>query len=355
MARLRAKPHLGRLQPVAHGGPDEAELCELGVPPDELLDFSVNTNPAPIPDELRRVIASADVSTYPDSDCRRLREAAAEAYGVRPEQVLAGNGSAELIWLIALAFVEAGDSVLLPQPTFGEYERAALIHAATILRVPACPSLDIDVFESILERAPRVAFVCNPNNPTGRQMAPALLTEVARRHPETLLVVDEAYADFVAGRPTTISSAMPENLVVLRSLTKFSALAGLRLGVAFGQPEAICWLGKVKPPWNVNAAAQAAGEYALRHPELLPDLDWLAEAREEMLQGLRGLGLKPLPTDCNFFLLPLAGGARVRRLLLEQRCLVRDCTSFGLPDHVRIAVRSGEDNRRLLAAFEAVL
>ncbi|HEY8692892.1 MAG TPA: histidinol-phosphate transaminase [Chloroflexota bacterium] len=330
---------MGLIPSRVHGGLDYAELRKLGMAPRDVLDFSVNTNPAPMPDELRQVIASADVSAYPDSESQGLREAAAEAYGVGPEQVIAGNGSSELIWLIGLAFLEVGDGVLVRRPTFGEYEAAARIHRADIRRYDGPLPQEI---------AGRVAFICNPNNPTGDY------TPVAEI-PAGLVVVDEAYADFVAGRPTLIAPDMPDNLIVLRSLTKFSALAGLRLGLAFGRPPLIDALRKVKPPWNVNAVAQAAGEYALRHPELLPDLDWLSAARQDLVEGLRRLGLRPLPTDCNFFLVPVGDACELRRKLLTKCCLVRDCASFGLPDHIRIAVRTAEDNVRLLAAFESVL
>ncbi len=323
---------------VVHGGLNLLELVELGLRPGDILDFSVNTNPAPVPDELRRVIAAADVTTYPDSESLALREAAAGAYGVSREYVLAGNGSSELIWLICLAFLREGDTVAVRQPIFGEYERAARIHRAEVAKYAgALPS-----------EPANLTFICNPNNPTGEYTDFQGL-------PEGIVVLDEAYADFVPGRPTAIGPNMPDNLIVLRSLTKFSALAGLRLGLAFAQPPLIDALRRVKPPWNVNAAAQAAGEYALRHPELLPDLETLAAAREELVAGLRRLGLAPLPTACNFFLVPVEGAARTRRKLLERGCLVRDCASFGLPDHVRIAVRTPEDNRHLLAAFEASL
>src|SRR5713226_8410697 len=258
---------------VVHGGPDLRELRQLGLGPEDVLDFSVNTNPAPIPDELRRVIVATDVTTYPDSECLALREAAAGAYGVTPEYVLAGNGSSELIWLICLAFLREGDLVQLRQPTFGEYERAARIHRA-----------EVRTYSGLLPNAPaKLTFICNPNNPTGDYTP---LSEL----PEGLVVLDEAYSDFVAGRPTAVGPDMPDNLIVLRSLTKFSALAGLRLGLALAQPPLIEKLRAVKPPWNVNAAAQAAGEYALRHPELLPNLERLGIAREELVAGVRRLG-----------------------------------------------------------------
>jgi histidinol-phosphate aminotransferase len=349
MGRLAPKSHLAAVRPATHGGLNHAELRQLGISPEDVLDFSVNTNPVPIPAELRQVITSANVATYPDSACRGLREAVAIAYGVTPEQVLAGNGSSELIWLVGSAYVEAGDTVLVRQPTFGEYEAAARVQGAVVATYA-------DTFESALRtHAPKAMFVCNPNNPTGDQLQPNEVVQLARRYPATLFVVDEAYADFVDGRPTAISPDMPDNFLVLRSLTKFAALAGLRLGLAFGQPVVIEALTKVKPPWNVNAAAQAAGEYALGHPELLPDLDNLASARSGLIDGLRRLGLRPLPTSCNFFLVPVKGAYDLRARLLVAGCLVRDCTSFGLPDHIRIAVRTPEDNLRLVQALEAAL
>jgi histidinol-phosphate aminotransferase len=346
---VRPKPHLRDIRAAIHGGLDLAELCELGLRPGDVLDFSVNTNPAPMPDELRRVIATADATTYPDSESRRLRETAAAAYGVSPDQILAGNGSSELIWLIALAYLDARDVVLVRQPTFGEYQTAASVMGACTVRY------ERDLETALAQHRPRAAFVCNPNNPTGDRLAPAALERLAGANPETLLVIDEAYADFVEGRPTSIAQSMADNVIVLRSLTKFSALAGLRVGLAFAQPAVVAALRKVKPPWNVNAIAHAAGEYALRHPELLPDLGRLHAGRDELMHGLRRLGFQPQPSDCNFFLVQVGNGADIRRKLLEHDCLVRDCASFGLPEHVRIATRSPEDNRRLLAAFEAVL
>src|SRR5207237_6561894 len=132
-------------------------------------------------------------------------------------------------------------------------------------------------------------------------------------------------------------------LVVLRSLTKFAGLAGLRLGLAFGQPPVIETLRTVQPPWSVNVMAQAAGVYVLSHDQLLPDLTALATGKAALIDGLRGLGLEPLASECNFFLVEVielarragggqAAGAFVRRELLARRCLVRDCASFGLPE-----------------------
>ncbi|MHB8620798.1 MAG: pyridoxal phosphate-dependent aminotransferase [Chloroflexota bacterium] len=355
---------LAGLSPTVHGGPDYAEYRELGISPDDVLDFSVNANPSDPPPELRRILAGVSVSRYPDTESWAVRQAAGRRFGQRPEQVLAGNGSAELIWLACLAYLQPGDSVLVGHPTFGEYEAAARVHGARVARValpltggdpPARWSAELETHR------PRVAFICNPNNPTGRLLAPEGLREMFRHHPDTLFAVDEAYVDFVAGAPSLLEGDIPANLVVLRSMTKFSALAGLRLGLAFGSPDAVAGLRAVKPPWNVNAMAQAAGVYALEHSELGPDLAALGAANRELRGGLESLGLEPLPSDCNFFLLPIGAlaarlrgsgtaAARVRRALLGRGILVRDCTSFGLPEHVRLSLRPPEDGRALLAA-----
>lgn len=333
------------LASAAHGGADYAELAQLGIRPDQLLDFSVNINPAPVPEALRALLAAVDITTYPDTDSRRVREAAAEACSVTPDHVLAGNGSSELIWLIGLAYLQPGDTVVLRQPSFGEYERAARIFKSEVRRysepLPAQPA--------------KLGFICNPNNPTGDLVPASAILDLADRQPETTWILDEAYADFAIGRPTVIGLDMPANLIVLRSLTKFAALAGLRLGMAVAQPSIIQRLSAVKPPWNVNALAQAAGEYALRHPELLPDLDVLAASKRELMQGLRQLGLSPQSSACNFFLVEVGDACGIRRQLLRQRCLVRDCASFGLPEFIRIAVRSPGENRQLLAALANVL
>jgi histidinol-phosphate aminotransferase len=343
---LAPRPELAGPEPAVHGGLDYAELAELGLRPGDVVDFSVNINPAPLPDELRDMLAHADVSTYPDSESRRLRQAAANRYGVSPDMVLAGNGSSELIWLACMAYLRAGDSVAVRQPTFGEYARAAQIFCATIgaFRGPL-PELGNE----------RLAFICNPNNPTGGFVPVADIVKLARDRPDTLLVVDEAYADFVDGRPTAISADMPHNLLVLRSLTKFAALAGLRLGLAFAHPQVIAALSAVKPPWNVNVLAQTAGEYAMCHPKLLPDIAALARRRTYLQAGLRRIGLAPEPTSCNFFLLPLPQeAATVRRQLLGKGVLVRDCASFGLPNHIRICVRPEPDCVRLVECLASL-
>jgi histidinol-phosphate aminotransferase len=207
----------------------------------------------------------------------------------------------------------------------------------------------------LFQRAYRLVFLCNPNNPTGQVLPLDWLASWSQKFPQTLFVVDEAYIAFTTGLPSAISLSRP-NLLVLRSMTKDYALAGLRLGYAVAHRAVIEALRKVRPPWNVNAVAQSAGIAALGDPDHLShSLAKLVMARQELTTALRLRGLKALPTQVHFFLLEAGNGKHLRAGLLAKGILVRDCASFGLPGHVRIAARLPEENARLLAALDEVL
>ena len=188
--------------------------------------------------------------------------------------------------------------------------------------------------------------------PNGEWSWPTDIAEWARSYPQTLFVVDEAYLPF-ADRLASILDAQQENILVLRSMTKDFALAGLRLGFAVGDERLIAPLRQVQPPWSVNALAQAAGVAALGDPNYRRNsLERLLEAREELVAGMSLLGRTPLPSAAPFFLVRVGDGAAFRQSLLRRGILVRDCASFGLPAHVRISPRRPEDNNRLLAAIQ---
>ena len=323
----------GPVQPAVHGGINYLELQQLGVDPSSVVDFSTNVNPVPPALNLPELCAGIDFSAYPDTNSTRLCAAAADHFQVAPDQVLAANGSAELIHMACRAFVRPGETVSIESPTFGEYEVAARIQGAGVTASSDGAAL---------------AFRCNPNNPTGVYSG-ALTSTNAR-----MTVVDEAYADFVRGRPTLIRPAMPENLLVLRSLTKTAGLAGLRIGLAIGSPRTIERMRAVQPPWNVNALAQAAGERLLCDRPALPDLDRQEKAIAFLRQGLAEMGLQSNATSCNFFLVGVGEAPRVRLELLKLGLLVRDCTSFGLPRHIRVAWRTLPDCEKLLAGMRQI-
>jgi histidinol-phosphate aminotransferase len=357
---ISPRPEVFASPAAHHGALDYAELECLGIAPDDVLDFSVNSNPYGPPPAARRALMSVPLDRYPDRDALALRRALAHRLGVPTSWIVVGNGAAELIWLIALAFVRPGDRVLVIGPTFGEYARAVALMGAQVETWTACPEREFVVeAEEVgwcLQRArPRLSFLCNPNNPTGIVIPPNVVAAWARAHSETLFVVDEAYLAFAAGARSALDAGLP-NVLALRSMTKDYALAGLRLGYAVGQEEVIAALVGVRPPWSVNAMAQAAGLAALVDEEHLKrSLKDLARAKAALVAGLRGLGLAPLRSAVHFFTVPVGDGAAFRRALLRYRVQVRDCASFGLPAYVRIAARRPEENARLLAAVREVV
>jgi len=342
-----------------HGSLDYAELEAMGLDPEQVLDFSVNSNPYGPSQQVRKALIRVPLDRYPDRESLALRRALADHDGVALDQVVVGNGTAELLWLTAMAFLRPGDRVLIVGPTFGEYDRASHLMGAQVECWIARPEAGFRVDPEDVQRhlhrlEPRLVFVCNPNNPTGTTLELDVIASWVAAHPGTLFVVDEAYLAFAPGLSSSLTIGAP-NLLVLRSMTKDHALAGLRLGYALAPRRLVEALARVRPPWNVNALAQAAGLAALsdlRH--LQRTLGALRQARDRLMAGLRRCGLDPLPTDVNFFLVEAKDGAVFRRRLLQRGILVRDCASFGLPAYVRIATRRPDENARLLAVIGEV-
>lgn len=342
-----------------HGGVDPEELARLGLRPEQVLDFSANVNPFGPSPAVRRAVSEVVFDRYPDRACGDLRRGLARRHGVADDQVLVGNGSSELIWLAAIAYLTPGDRVLVLGPTFGEYERSAQLMGAEVITcratVEAALRPPLDAFGvQLSECRPRLAFLANPNNPTGQMIPPGRACALATRHPHTLFLSDEAYAD-CAVEPTEPVGSLPANVLRLRSLTKAHGLAGLRLGYAVGHRDVVSALRTAQPPWSVNALAQAAGLAALQDEAHRSSTvaSW-ARAAIELTNQLRAAGFAPVPADVPFFLLPVGDAVRVRAMLLRRGLLVRDCTSFGLPGHVRISARARADNARLVEALVAV-
>jgi histidinol-phosphate aminotransferase len=346
--------------PVVHGAGDFGELLRLGLNPDDVLDFSANTNPYGPSPAVRAALANVPLDRYPDREALALRAALAESLGVNVGWVAAGNGASELISLAALAFVRPGDAVVVVGPTYGEYARAARLAGGHLTAWEARPEdefrPDLMAIACSLERLrPRVVFVCNPNNPTGTALSPEPLASLARRFSSALFVVDEAYLPFAEGVGSAVGMGAA-NVLVLRSMTKDCGLAGVRLGYAVGPESLVEPLRRVQPPWSVSALAQAAGVAALGDPAHRErSLQLLREAKAPLVAGLAQLGLPPVPSAVPFFLVRVGDGATFRQKLLARRLLVRDCASFGLPAYVRISARRPEENERLLAAVREVM
>ena len=354
---IQPRDSVRRARPVVHGGPDSAELERLGRAPERLLDFSVSTNPlGPSPRALAAARA-ADLGRYPDRHSLAPRRALARHLGLTVEQLLIGNGSAELIWLLALAYLREGDRAFVLEPTFGEYRAGAELLGAQVVEWRTSPdngfAVDLAAVSATLAAArPRLAFVCNPNNPTGAWLTATELERLLQALPDGLLVVDEAYLE-LADRDSPAAPLLESGrLVLLRSLTKDFGLPGLRLGYLAASPTLVAALAAVQPPWSVNAAAQAAGLAALEDQgHVAAGRRAAAEARAYLAPRLEALGFRGLPSVANFWLVEVGDGARLRRRLLERGILVRDCASFGLPGFIRLAARPLEECQRLIEAL----
>lgn len=371
-ARPLPRPELAKIPTAVHGGIDPAELARLGLDEEQILDFSVNTNPFGPPTAVRDALANVPLDRYPDPEALTLRQALAHLLDLPCENILAGNGASELICLVALTFLRRGTRVLILGPTYCEYARSAALMGASVKTLLARPEDGFEVHSNQFLRAlrrfrPRLVFLCNPNNPTGTFLDPQEIALWARKFPGTMFVVDEAYLGFqrAAGLIPPVRHATAgmnpaahrslSNLLLLRSMTKDLGLAGLRLGYAAGSADVISWLNRARPPWSVNALAQAAGIEALRQADYYRDsVQALAVAKTNLIHGMSALGFNPVPSSTPFFLLPVGDGAAFRLSLLRKGVLVRDCTSFGLPAFVRISTRRPEDNARLLSLLGEV-
>jgi histidinol-phosphate aminotransferase len=290
-------------------------------------------------------VRETDWSRYPGDDEEPLRRCLAERAEVAPEQVALGNGSAELMWLIALAAWRTGDRVGIVGPTFGEYARAVRVVGAT----------PISFHDPREAGSVRALFVCNPNNPSGHYRGPEEIEHLLEEQPDRLLVLDEAYAPFVDNRWCSEALLGHGNLVILRSMTKDQALPGLRLGYLLAAREVASAVEGIRPPWSVNAGALRAGLAALE-PEAEVHIQQaralVARSRRLLTEGLTHLGFEVEPSVANFVLVRVGDGARFRRSLLPHGLVVRDCASFGLPDSVRIACRLPEECQRLIDTVE---
>lgn len=354
---LPPRPEIEKLRTGYHGGLNYAELAAMGLTADKVLDFSVCTNPFTLPAIMRKISKVVAINQYPDSEATELKHRLAEKLGVTPADILVGSGTTELIRLTALTYFRPGDSVLILEPTFDEYEIASQIAGANPIKqwAKAKDNFILKTAETvnlIKQHQPRGVFICNPNNPTGKYLSREEIETILDAGQSTLFILDEAYVNFVANRWSSTDLISRDNVIILRSMTKDYALAGLRLGYALANQEIIRNLRRVRPPWNVNVIAQKAGIMALGETNYLEQSQKkIQEAKQFLINELKHLGFPPLPSDTNYFLVKVGKAKTFRTALLKRGILVRDGTPFGLPEYVRIAPRTLPKCRQLIATL----
>jgi histidinol-phosphate aminotransferase len=201
-----------------------------------------------------------------------------------------------------------------------------------------------------------VIFLCNPNNPTGYYLGRERFNQILNAATDSLVILDEAYISFTRQSWSSLELINEGNLLVIRSMTKNYSLPGLRLGYAVANREIINVLSRICPPWNVNAAAQAAGVMALKNRQPLESsLKSVYDGKRFLFEELSKTGFCCLPSETNFFLIKVKNAAEFKKKLLKKSILVRDCTSFGLPQYIRIAVNTMENNRRLVSSLREIM
>ena len=354
----------------AHGGNVFAVARHLGIAPEEILDFSASINPLGPPARVRpAVMAALDRAIhYPDDGALELKEALALHHRVSPDNITVANGSTELIHLLPRLFPQG--RALIIAPPFAEYaralERCGWERDYFPLKEEAGFTLDIAGLRQRLQEGWDLLFLCNPNNPAGSVHPPHDIARVADlcRGTGTFLVLDEAFIDFCPEASAAGLLLSKPDAVVLRSLTKFFAIPGLRLGYSIAHPAVSRRLTDLREPWSVNVLAQAAGLAALADTGFRQrTLTLIREEAAFLFTGLKAIpGLAPFPAAANYLLVRIEAAhglaaAVVRDRLLERRILIRDCANFpGLNAQCfRVAVRTREENLRLLDGLRFVL
>lgn len=358
-------PRITDLLPYHPGKPIEEVKRELGLT-GEIVKLASNENPlGPSPKAVEALRAALPaLSLYPDGGCHDLRAAVAARIDVPGDWLIFGNGSDEVIHLLGLTFLRKGDEVVIGDPTFVLYEAAATLAGAAAVKVPLTrPGLVHDtpaMADAFTERT-RLVFIANPHNPTGTIVTRAAVDALLERlPPRALLVLDEAYGEYVAAPDYPhaldyIRAGAP--VVGLRTFSKLYGLAGLRIGYGIARPEIIRLLNQPRSPFNVNLAAQAAATAAIDDDAFVEETRRVnAAGMRQLTAGFERLGLPSVPSQANFLLVDVRRPCRaVFDALLRRGVIVRTGDIFGLPTWLRVTVGTEHQNGRFLAALEAVL
>jgi len=348
-------PHIRGLDVYQGVEPVEVMAERAGIPPEKIIRLNGNENPyGPSPSVAKALAEFPNFNHYPDPEQRQLRQALSGYVGVDPERIIAGNGSDELIDMLFRMFIGPGDNIINLTPTFGMYSLGAEICGGKAVSVPRDTDFEIDLESVKLAITPRTKaiVVCSPNNPTGNMPTEAEVR--ALLDTGILVIVDEAYYEFSGQTLMPLLDEYP-NLVVLRTFSKWAGLAGLRIGLGAMHPDLARTMMSVKPPYNVNLAAETALIASLEDmPALLERVNAIVAERERMYGLLSAIPtVKPYPSQANFILceLPEGSGQRVFEGLCNRGIFLRHWNNPRLKDCIRTSVGFPEENDAVAAAL----
>ena len=356
----RPPEHVRSIRPYEPGKPVEEVERELGL--GDTVKLASNENPlGPSPlalQALRQQIG--DLNRYPDGGGYYLRRTLAQLHGLTENEVVLGNGSTELVEILARTYLGSDGNAVMSEKAFVMYRIAVTAVNGNAIEVPMRGSThDLHAMADAIDERTRLVFVANPNNPTGTYVDRAAMDHLLSRLPEgALAVIDEAYREYVEGNHPDYPDLVPDlksgaRVVILRTFSKVYGLAGIRLGYALAPAGVISDLQRVRSPFNTNSLAQAAALAALEDQEHVRRSVMLnREGREMLATGLQHLGARVTPSVANFLLVEVPQAARdAFQSLLRQGVIVRPMDTYGFPSGLRISVGLPEENRRLLEAF----
>ena len=355
---LQVHPDIRSLSPYVPGKPVEELQRELGLT--RVIKLASNENPlGPSPKAIAALSeVQATLHRYPDGGATQLRQAIADRWKVAGDQVILGNGSDEILGLLAKTFLTPGDEAIMADHTFVIYKmEVTAVHGKPIVVPLVNWTHDLESMARAITPRTRLLFLCNPNNPTGTMVSEEAVDRLMARVPEDVIVVfDEAYFEYV--RSPQFPDAMAyvkqgRNAIVLRTFSKIYGLAGLRIGYGVSTSEIIGFLNRVRPPFNANSVAQKAALAALE------DDDHVAKSRavnatgmEQLGQGLRALGMTPIPSEANFVYFDAKrDGRSVFDALLREGIIVRHIEGT----MIRVTIGQSDENTAFLQALKKVL
>ena len=340
-----------------HGGLDAGELERFGLDPASVLDLSVNVNPLGPHPAVASAIQRASVRVYPQPWAAGARAALARMCEVAPQQLAVGHGSTELIWTTVSLLTNDPRPLLVAGPTFSEPALAARAFgvACVELRSRAEDGFALDLGQlarAIQQHDPQAVYLCQPNNPDGSCVPAAQLCELCAAEPMRLFLIDQAFLS-LSTRHSDLAQRFPDNVLLVRSMTKEHALPGLRVGYALGAASLIERIHARRPSWMVSSLAEAAIIEACAQQDYVAQVrTFLLENRQALADSCVALGFHVVPSSTSYFMMRVTDGDAFRTKLLGRHGIaVRSCRSFGLTDYVRIAACGPEQRLRLMAAL----
>ena len=350
--------HIRAISPYVPGKPISELQRELGI--SDIDKLASNENPrGPSPLALQAAArALPEIGLYPDGNGYELKTALAQKYGVEREQIVLGNGSNDVLDMAARAFLSTQASAVYSQHAFAVYPLAVQAMGATGIETPARDyAHDLQAMLAAVRHDTRVVFVANPNNPTGTFVSAAPLRAfLGSLRPDVLLVLDEAYSEYLAAEEQTPSTAWLEefpNLLITRTFSKAYGLAGLRVGYGIARSEVIELLNRVRAPFNVNSVALCAAAAALGDSGFVRESFVLnRRGMAQITAGLDCLGVSYSPSFGNFISVRVGDGASLYRHLLREGVIVRPIASYGMAEFLRVTIGLPKQNDRFLAALE---